>query len=248
MQYQVKTKIICKYRLIIYFFICVFSACAYQPSVTPDLPSATADTPVAPHYWWSVKYRIRWDEFAGPDYYLDLLLADAVIEPILTAHRNAIVYWRFHRRAVRDNAGHQFSFIFYSDKNTAQKIYQLANNNKITQKLLVMNILEKILTDDLDKNTRTAVNATSDRNWPVTLQNAWPAYIMGVSDTWLQLINQETNTEKQDNNINILLSRYKRADSVITKLWFEEGNHAFLHHLNAVFGYQPVFVDKPLQF
>ena len=112
-----------------------------------------------------------------------------------------------------------------------------------------MNILQRINVDNPDKNTLTAVNATSDRNWPVELQNAWPAYIMGASSTWLQLIDQEVKDDKADNDINHLLEIYRLADANISKLWFEQGQHAFLHHLNAIFGYRPILINKePLRF
>jgi len=236
-------------RITFYLFACLLSACAYQQPVTTILsPGATRITDQA-QYWWYVKYKIHWDEDTEPELYIDLLLADAVIEPILNAHRDFIAYWRFHRRAnFDDDAGHQFSFIFYSDKKTAQSIYQEINHNEITRKMLEMNILQKIHTDDPGNNTLSAINATSDRNWPDILQNAWPAYIMGVSTTWLQLINQEIRDEKPNNDINDLLDRYKQANVTISKLWYEQGQHAFLHHLNAIFGYEPVLIKEPLQF
>lgn len=236
-------------KIIICFFACLLSACAYQQTVPTTAPSAAATTTEQVRYWWYVNYRIQWPENTEPEMYIDLLLADAVIEPILLLHRDSITYWRFHRRAVRDEAGHQFSFIFYADKHTAKNIYQQVNHNEITKKMLDMKILQKILTDDPDRNTLTDINATSDKSWPVTLQNAWPAYIMGASSTWLQLINQEIKDEKPGNNISRLLEEYKSADAAISRVWYEQGQHAFLHHLDAIFGYKPILINKePLQF
>jgi hypothetical protein len=38
---------------------------------------------------------------------------------------------------------------------------------------------------------------------------------------------------------------YKEVNATITSLWENNGRHAFLHHLNALFGYQPViFYEK----
>jgi len=236
-------------RIIFCFFACLLSACAYQQPVPTVTPPDTALTNEPVQYWWHVDYRVQWPENTEPELYIDLLLADAIIEPILLMHRDSITYWRFHRRAVRDEAGHQFSFIFYADKNTAHSVYQQVNHNKITKKMLDMNILQKIITDDPDKNTLTKINATSDKRWPDTLQNAWPAYIMGVSSTWLQLINEEIKDEKPGNNINNLLYKYKQADAAISRLWYEQGQHAFLHHLDAIFGYKPLLINKEsLQF
>jgi hypothetical protein len=35
---------------------------------------------------------------------------------------------------------------------------------------------------------------------------------------------------------------YQRVDGVVNDLWQEEGRHAFLHHLNALFGYESLIV------
>lgn len=236
-------------RIVFCLIVCMLSACALQQPVITVTPPAVAGETGQTRYWWHVKYRIHWPENTEPNFYIDLLLADAVIEPILIQHLDSITYWRFHRRAEHDEAGHQFSFIFYADKTTARSIYQLVEHNDITEKMLKLNILEQILTDDPAKNNLTGLNATSDKNWPVKLQNAWPAYIMGVSSTWLQLIDQEIASDKMDNNITYLLEEYKKVDAKISKLWYEDGQHAFLHHLDAVFGYKPVLINKePLQF
>ena len=236
-------------RITFCLITCMLSACAFQQPVITVAPPAVAGITGQTRYWWYVNYSIKWPENTEPRLYIDLLLADAVIEPILLQHRDSITYWRFHRRAVRDKAGHQFSFIFYADKTTARSIFQQVENNEITKKMLMMNILQQILTDNPDNNDLTNVNATSDKNWPVKLQNAWPAYIMGVSSTWLQLIDQEVMDDKTGDDIASLLEIYKKADARISKLWYEDGEHAFLHHLDAVFGYKPVLINRePLQF
>ena len=33
---------------------------------------------------------------------------------------------------------------------------------------------------------------------------------------------------------------YQPVDETITQLWQQEGRHAFMHHLNALFEYQPL--------
>jgi hypothetical protein len=35
---------------------------------------------------------------------------------------------------------------------------------------------------------------------------------------------------------------YTRIDELVTEAWQEEGRHALLHHLNAMFGYRPIAV------
>lgn len=36
----------------------------------------------------------------------------------------------------------------------------------------------------------------------------------------------------------------------LTALWQNEGRHAFLHHLNALFGYEPILIieKRPMRF
>ena len=70
---------------------------------------------------------------------------------------------------------------------------------------------------------------------------------MGVSKTWLEMIDAEAGRQRQspDNqSIEELQEQYRRVDDEVRKAWQTEGHHAFLHHLNAVFGYTPIIVDK----
>ena len=72
---------------------------------------------------------------------------------------------------------------------------------------------------------------------------------MGVSSLWLGLINEamQESTDEQ-RNINLLLDEYREVDAQITQMWRNEGQHALLHHLSAVFGYNPLFVRKMITF
>ncbi|MGH8120885.1 MAG: hypothetical protein ACRESK_09755 [Gammaproteobacteria bacterium] len=229
-------------------FSCQFQGCAAPPTRTTDQAAAATGAQPSQPYWWYVRYRIAWPEKADPDWRVDLLLADAVIKPVLDANRSQIRYWRFHRRANRDEAGHQFSFIFYADKDAAGRINSALMKDKLVSKLMVKNILAKVVTDNTVNNLRTGVQDTSDKNWPETLQNAWPAYIMGVSDMWLQLITQNVDQTPPDAGVDDLLGKYGYANDRITAMWQQEGRHAFLHHLNAIFGYEPIIIEKAMQF
>ncbi len=199
-------------------------------------------------YWWYVRFKITWPPDSDPDFSVDLLLADAVVKPELHTYRNNIRYWRFHRRAARDNAGHQFSFIFYANKNTAKAIYTSLTKNELAIQLQQKNFIERIILDDLENNPRTSIKDTSDNNWSEEIQTAWPAYIMGVSNMWLQLIEQEIDDSADSTDINVLVDKYRLANQNVTRLWQTEAQHAFLHHLNAIFGYEPLAIKKLIQF
>jgi uncharacterized Tic20 family protein len=41
-----------------------------------------------------------------------------------------------------------------------------------------------------------------------------------------------------------LLSYYKQTNDRVSTLWREQAQHAYLHHLSALFGYQPVLIRK----
>jgi hypothetical protein len=233
-------------RLIVFCLFCIAAGCAMPPPRTGE--AATYGGTQQQPYWWYARYRIAWPEGADPDWRVDLLLADAVVKPVLDANRQQIRYWRFHRRANRDAAGHEFSFIFYADKETAARIYAALAEMKLVDTLLEKHILLKVVTDNLDNNHQNGVQDTSDKNWSETLQIAWPAYIMGVSDLWLQLIAQNVDKYPPDAGVDELLEKYGAANDKITAMWQKEGQHALLHHLSAIFGYEPIILHKAIQF
>jgi hypothetical protein len=41
---------------------------------------------------------------------------------------------------------------------------------------------------------------------------------------------------------------YRAAEKHVSQIWFREGQHAFLHHLSAVFGYRELLIVKPMRF
>ena len=236
--------------LLIILLLCTAQACAINPSSSDSVKIAVTEfkeTQKTP-YWWYASYGINWLPDREPDFYIDLLLADAVIKPTLLKYRQDIKYWRFHRRAAHDQAGHRFSFIFYADKETAIKIYSELQSSPLLTKLQQRNLVININTDDPDNNPRTDITAASDKNWPVEIQESWPAYIMGVSSMWLQLIDQQVDDNNQQTDIDKLLDQYRQANNNITRLWRSEAQHAFLHHLNAIFGYEEILIQKAVRF
>ena len=68
---------------------------------------------------------------------------------------------------------------------------------------------------------------------------------MGASQMWLDLISQMARDEASTNaelSFDQLDEHYAGAGAAITSLWQNEGRHAFLHHLNALFGYEPILI------
>ena len=200
-------------------------------------------------YWWTCNFRIVWPDDTAIDWGMDLLLAHAVVSPVLVKHINNISYWRFHRRAARDTSGHQFSFLFYSKPEIASIVLSEIANSKVLEEAYEANLIGIVLIDDPENPLLPNVEDTSDRNWSPYLQKNWPSFIMGTSSLWLGLIDESIQDYPEDNaDIHLLLERYREVNDKITETWRTEGQHAFLHHLNAIFGYEPLRIRKILSF
>lgn len=73
---------------------------------------------------------------------------------------------------------------------------------------------------------------------------------MGASALWLGLIDQLAASYPQAINTSLeqLLTRYKEIDQQISIIWKDQGQHAFLHHLNALFAYEPLPLEAQVNF
>lgn len=200
-------------------------------------------------YWWRCDFRIVWPDDTEIDWGMDLLLAHAVISPVLVKHINDISYWRFHRRAARDAAGHQFSFLFYSTPEIASAVLSEIANSKRLQEAYDANLIAVVLIDDPDHPLLPHIEDTSDPHWSPYLQKNWPSFIMGTSSLWLGLIDESMQDSPEDSaDIHLLLEHYRQVNSRISETWRTEGQHALLHHLNAIFGYEPLHIKKKMSF
>ncbi len=72
---------------------------------------------------------------------------------------------------------------------------------------------------------------------------------MGASVMWLGLINQYIDASgATDRDFDELVDDYDNVDEAIGEIWQSEGQHAFLHHLNALFGYEPMQLQVETNF
>jgi hypothetical protein len=113
----------------------------------------------------------------------------------------------------------------------------------MTENLKLSGLVDDIIYDDPTKLTRPDIEDTSDKNWSDAIQKAWPYYIMGVSQMWLELIGQLADEKMKSNrpiSINEIEFFYEQVDETMINLWQKEGRHAFMHHLNALFEYKPL--------
>jgi hypothetical protein len=215
---------------------------------TQEINPSSSDALPAGNGWWYARFRMNWPPDTEPVWYPDLYIAHQILRPLLMAHQSEIHLWRFHRRAARDGAGRQFSFIFYTTPHTARNVFQTLQSNPTASNLKFSGVIDDIIYDDPAMITRPNIEDTSDKNWPVSIQKSWPYYIMGVSQMWLELIVQVADNKMKNNSFTSIKEMeilYRQIDETMTNLWQKQGRHAFMHHLNALFGYKPlIYYEK----
>ena len=189
--------------------------------------------------WWYARFHIDWPEDEATSWYMGTLIGGEVIAPIFDDYYQDVYIWRVHRRASRDGHGHVFSFIFYSTPQGAQRIYNAIENHAVVKSLLESGQLTRVAVDDVTRITRPNIEDTSDDHWPESVQKTWPAMIMGVSRMWLDLVSEVASEE---NAIGGLEAKYQKVQESITAVWREQGQHAMLHHINALYAYQPLLI------
>ena len=240
------------YRLV--SFVIIFSMLAIAGCATtakrqgPDTIKPPPAEIASSTGWWFARFRMHWPAEEEPLWHTDLLIAHKILARVISQHEDRLSLWRFHRRATRDSAGHQFSFIFFTNAETAYRVFDTLRSDALLAVMVSSGKVIKAVYDNTDRITKFRIEDTSDPNWPALIQKSWPYYIEGVSQTWLNLI-AETVADMQDSDSPLSLDEnealYKEVDATIISLWEKNGRHAYLHHLNALFGYQPlVFTEK----
>jgi hypothetical protein len=189
--------------------------------------------------WWYARFHIDWPEGEPARWYMGTLIGGEVIAPVFDEYYQDVLIWRVHRRASRDGYGHVFSFIFYSTPQGAQRIYTAIENNAVVQSLLDSGRLTRVAVDDVTRITRPNIEDTSDKHWPLSVQKTWPAMIMGTSRMWLDLVSEQAATVSATGGTE---AKYQKIQDAITTIWREQGQHAMLHHINAVYAYQPLLI------
>lgn len=215
-------------------------ACAPKQQTVKKPDNENLSTQVASgEGWWTARYRFNWPEGEKPNWMLGTLVAGEMVAPVLTAFDQDIKLWRFHRRAARDGHDHVFSFIFYSSAETAQQIFARLRQDPLLQQLRDE---QQIIWTGFDNTAvirKPEISATSDRHWPEAIQKSWTEFIMGASRMWLDLVLSYDHEIDADVE---LLERYQTIQNKINQNWLNWGRHAWFHHLNALFAYQPLLM------
>ncbi len=231
----------------------LMAACATGGTgIQPDkdkLTPAPATESASNTSWWQVCFRMPFADNGQPRWAMDHLLAHRVVAPALETFESDISLWRFHRRAADDAAGHRLSVIIYSDAQTADEFMAALSESKITGKLLDSDYVDAVVPRCGDDEKESSIAATSDSNWDPRIQRSWPYFIMGVSAHWLALIDEVAAGVPASSGAPAdLLARYGTIQDKMVALWEGHGQHAYLHHLNAIFGYQPLLLRKQMRF
>lgn len=234
-------RLLLRWVVLLLAVVLLLSACAAsrQPEMPIAVPAVSGEAKTIG--WRRVSFEIQWPENAEPSWHIDALLAHRVVAPVLQRNRADIQLWRFHRRAKRDAAGHRFSFIFYSSAATAAHIIAAIKAQPSLQKLLSDEKIVRADYDDPQRNDKPNIADTSDPIWSPIIQKTWPDFIMGASEMWLGLI-REIAAERQKQGETDEDTLYRDVQTQLGSIWREEGQHPFLHHLNALFGYEEMLV------
>lgn len=221
-------------------FLWLTMGCAASIPQFPASPTPLAEAPDPQGSgWWVVRFKMdrpaeetRWER--------DLLIAHRIASPLIGAHEAHIDLWRFHRRSAADNTGHQFSFLFFTTADVADSINQVVLDDPLVRQMLADGVIQEVITDAVDHNDHPNVGDTSDPSWSPVMQNTWPYYIMGVSRMWLAMVDQVSRESGMaaDATLGEMLEHYAQVNEAINRIWQQEGYHALLHHLNAIYGYE----------
>jgi hypothetical protein len=202
-------------------------------------PQVTGDGLPVGQGWWHARFRITRQQEGPPSWHVGTMIAGEVIAPVFDTHYRDILIWRVHRRAGNDDYGHVFSFIFYSTPAGAQRIYNDIAANPVLAQLRQEDKVSWVGFDDVHEISRPRVEDTSDSKWSVPVQKTWPALIMGASRMWLDLVGELAATHVDEGDLE---KRYEIVQHELNEIWAGQGQHAMLHHLSAIFAYEPLLI------
>lgn len=217
-------------------------ACQTAPSMVqrpvPASPPASEGQDQA--RWTYLRFRLAREGNGEVDSYLDALIADQILSEAIAGEADEILLWRFHRRWPDDPTGHQFSFIFFAQPMVTDRLIARVRADPVLHRLREEGHLAEFLADRTSSELGAGPGATSDPSWPLAIRREWPKFIMGASRMWLGLVQSEAAKHAELE----LHERYQAVETALDGLWFEQANHAFFHHLSALFGYKPVRVIR----
>jgi len=196
--------------------------------------------------WHKYYFRMNWPDNENPKWWLDLFVVDNLFREILSIHRDKIDLWRFHRRAKKDNAGHELTLYCYMTKEDSVLINDYIQKSRTLKILKNNEYLREYFYEENGKN----IDDSSEKNWSFEIQKSWPYFIEGVSEMLLEMINVirvpvavSLGLHPPFEEPNDIERLYIKVNERLTILWQNEGSYAFFHHINALFGYVPLLAQ-----
>ena len=201
--------------------------------------------------WYRINFKIKWDRKPPANFHIDLMIIDLLINPAVNKFKEKFGdnLWTFHRAAAsNDPDGHTLLFNFYTEPKTAEKVFEFIKSNgnySLIKKYLELD--PKLTITGTEKNSFKKETISDVDNWPLEIQKSWPYYIKGSCEMFLIFI------EEVKNNNNFQYKReeaekfYVKIQNAISEKWFKYGSHAFLHHLDAIFGYELIYLQVRYQ-
>ena len=147
--------------------------------------------------------------------------------------------------AIRMNLVPNNDLVVYTDPVTADIVYDRVRKASVVQWLESSDRIVSLEMKRMHRPKLAPIARSSDTTWPPEIRNSWPWFIMGVSQTWLSLIRQVTAEQPlDDTSPDALLDYYRSVNDRVSALWRVHGQHAYLHHLNALFGYELLIIRE----
>jgi hypothetical protein len=197
--------------------------------------------------WYEFTFRINWPENQEPWVWIDIFLADTLVRNVLERWGLQISLWRIHRRWFPDEKGHEFSLECYTTEEVASSIDNLFKNSKEHKMLQENKLLKLYNREKEEKVPKIEIEDTAVKeNWPSAVKKTWPYYIRGCCEMFLHLIEVVKHDRESGDDIEQIEKFYKEVNERLTVIWQSYGCSAFLHHLNAIFGYGPCHLQMRL--
>jgi hypothetical protein len=195
------------------------------------------------HLWFQIKQPPQDQGIAYPIF--DLIIAHKLIKPEIDKYENSILSWHFFRRWDKDEAGHVFSFYFYCSEKIKNEICLDIEDNNVYKILKNLDLIIK--KDCVEKPKDKSGNYIWD-NWPRSVNKNFPLFIHSISKYWLDLIDEIKEfipVSKMDpQTFEEIQLYYQQIEANLNNEWLYRGSHFTLHHISAIFGYQPTIVDR----
>jgi hypothetical protein len=189
--------------------------------------------------WYGHKLLIERPSPAETRWWIDLLLLDTVVREWVDSGPDSIGPWRFHRRAADDKTGHKFELLHYGTAQARDRTAHFVSEHEVVATLLAAGLIRDLFAHDYG----AGIDAASAPDWPESLARAWPSYIRGASESILQLVDELRDSEPPvvgDGFVGEAEAYYSGIMADLTQVWRDWGSHAYFHHLNGLFGYQPL--------